>query len=53
MHSLAFGYICLAATAKVSTGGLCPVVEIDPSAKIKLQLFPVDDATRAGLEKVG
>lgn len=26
--------------------------DVDPSAKIKLQLFPVDEVTRIGLEKV-
>ncbi|PKI62042.1 hypothetical protein CRG98_017415 [Punica granatum] len=38
---------------KMSIDGLCPVQEIDPSSKIKLQLFPIDDVTRAGLEKAG
>lgn len=29
------------------------MLEFDPSTKIKLQLFPIDEVTRAGLEMVG
>ncbi|KAK4766826.1 hypothetical protein SAY87_008468 [Trapa incisa] len=40
-------------TSNISAVGLCPVLETSPSTKIKLQLFPIDDDTRAGLEKDG
>ncbi|KAK4749379.1 hypothetical protein SAY87_026828 [Trapa incisa] len=40
-------------TTIVSAVGLSPVLETNPSTKIKLQLFPIDEATRGGLEKDG